>query len=99
MILYVKSRFVIIARGVQLDNGVDPPWSIWVDCMVMMTIRMVLSYARRMFWYPNSLYDICVLYWRCIPPDLVVLPSIWPLEFLVGGFRICLCVCIVAGRI
>ena len=27
MFLYVKSRFVFVAHGVQLDNGVDPPWS------------------------------------------------------------------------
>jgi hypothetical protein len=26
VILYVKSRFVFITRGVQLDNVVDPLW-------------------------------------------------------------------------
>ena len=30
VILYVKSRFVIIARGVQLDNGVDPPCTYYI---------------------------------------------------------------------
>ena len=28
VILYVKSRFVILSRGVQLDNGVDPPCAV-----------------------------------------------------------------------
>jgi hypothetical protein len=27
VILYVKSRFFYIVRGVQVDNGVDPPWT------------------------------------------------------------------------
>jgi hypothetical protein len=26
VILYVKSRFFFIARGIQLDNGVTSPW-------------------------------------------------------------------------
>ena len=58
VILYVKSRFVIIARGVQLDNGVDPP------CIqnIIITRRIILHYQnweqlqpKTLTWIPHEL--------------------------------------------
>lgn len=51
--------------------------------MVFMAIRMALSSACRIVWYP-SLYDICVLLLRLQIPKLDMFPSISPSKF-VGG--------------
>jgi hypothetical protein len=44
VILYVKSRFFFITRGVQLDNGVDPPSLFWTHSSI--------SFDYVSFWYP-----------------------------------------------
>ena len=44
VILYVKSRFVILARGVQLDNGVDPPCGRHILLQNLMLASNIMHY-------------------------------------------------------
>ena len=61
--------------------------SSWVFCVASIAMSIVLSFARRMFWCPGSLYDILVLLLGLYILDPAVLSTIWPSEFLVGGMN------------
>ena len=52
-----------------------------------MAMSIVLSYALRMFGYPGSLSEIWVLLYGLYTPNLALLPTIWPSEFLEGGIN------------
>ena len=61
--------------------------SSWVFCVVLMAVSIVLSCARKTYWYPRSLYDILVLSLGLNIHDPTVLPTIWHSEFLLGGMN------------
>ena len=49
MILYVKSIYFLIARGVQLDNGVDP-LCVEIVGMSMPLIQAFLNVGSTLVW-------------------------------------------------
>ena len=61
--------------------------SCWVDLIFLTAMNIALSSALRMFWYPGSLSAMRVLLLGLYTPEPVVLPSILPLVFLVGGIN------------
>ena len=57
VVLYVKSRFVIIARGAQLDNGVDPPWIVSANITSKHPIAIFLVGTQiQAYKFTNSSY-------------------------------------------
>ena len=55
--------------------------------MVLIAMSMAFSHVFSMFWYPGNLSDIRMFLLGLYIPDLAVLPSIWPYEFLNGGIN------------
>lgn len=58
-----------------------------VVCMVLMAINIALTTARRKFMCPSTFSDIWVLLLGLYIGDFVMLPSICPSEFFVGGMK------------
>ena len=77
----------LFIRYILLRLSVNMCVSIWVVRMVLMAMSIALSSALRMFWYPGSLFDMRMLLLGVYIPDPIVLPSICPSEFLVGGIN------------
>ena len=61
--------------------------SLWVVCTVLIAMSIALNSARRIFWYPGSLYDIWVFLLGLYTLEPAVLPSIWLSGFLEGGIN------------
>lgn len=57
---------------------------VWVVWMVFIAIKIALSYTCRMFWYPNSLLDICILLLGLYILDLAMFPITLSLVSIVG---------------
>lgn len=55
--------------------------------MVFMDVNIACNYAWRIFWWPCSLFDICVLLLGLYILDIAMLPSTSHFEFLVGGMQ------------
>ena len=58
-----------------------------VFCIFWMAISIALSSALKIFGYPGSLSEIRVFLYGLYTPEPVVLPTIWPSEFLQGGMN------------
>ena len=56
-------------------------------CVVLKEMSVALSFVHKMFWWHGNLSHIIVLLLGLDILDPAILPTIWPLEFLVGGMN------------
>ena len=77
----------LLIRNMLLRLFVNMCVSIWVVFIVLIALRIALTYALRIFWYHGNLFDIRELLLGLYIPEHAVLPTICSSEFTDGGMK------------